>query len=84
VRGIDYELEYGAERLEVHTDGVGSGDHVLLVDDVLATGGTAAAAVDVVRALGAEVVGVGFIIELEFLKGRTKLQGLDLFSILSY
>jgi adenine phosphoribosyltransferase len=84
VHGIDYELEYGAERLEVHTDGVGSGDRVLLVDDVLATGGTAAAAVDVVRALGAEVVGIGFIIELEFLKGRTKLEGLDLFSILAY
>ena len=84
MRGIDYELEYGAERLEVHTDAVGHGDNVLLVDDVLATGGTAAAAVDVVRGLGAEVAGVGFIIELEFLHGRDKLPGLDLYSILTY
>ena len=84
VHGIDYELEYGAERMEVHTDGVGPGDRVLLVDDVLATGGTAAAAVEVVHALGAEVAGLGFIIELGFLGGRAKLEGLDLFSILFY
>ena len=84
VHGIDYELEYGAERLEVHTDAVGVDDRVLLVDDVLATGGTAAAAVEVVRVMGAEVAGLSFIIELEFLKGRTKLDGLDVFSVLTY
>ena len=84
VHGIDYELEYGAERLEVHTDAVDGDDRVLLVDDVLATGGTAAAAVEVVRVMGAEVAGLGFIIELEFLKGRSKLGGLDVFSVLTY
>jgi adenine phosphoribosyltransferase len=84
VHGIDYELEYGAERLEVHTDGVAQGDRVLLVDDVLATGGTAAAAVDVVRVLGGDVIGLGFIIELGFLDGRSKLDGLEVFSVLSY
>lgn len=82
--GMDYELEYGAERLEVHSDAVGAGDRVLLVDDVLATGGTARAAADVVRELGAEVAGVGVIIELAFLKGRSKLDGIELFSILTY
>jgi adenine phosphoribosyltransferase len=84
VRGIDYELEYGSERLEVHTDAVGRSDRVLLVDDVLATGGTAAAAVDVVRALGADVAGVAFIIELAFLNGRQKLDAVDAFSIITY
>ena len=84
VHGIDYELEYGAERLEVHTDAVRADDRVLLVDDVLATGGTAAAAVEVVRMMGAEVVGLGFIIELGFLHGASKLPGLDVFSVLSY
>jgi adenine phosphoribosyltransferase len=84
VHGIDYELEYGAERLEVHTDAVGRGDVVLLVDDVLATGGTAAAAMDVTRALGAEIAGAAFIIELGFLNGRSKLGELDVLSLLSY
>lgn len=84
VHGIDYELEYGAERLEVHTDAVGRDDRVLLVDDVLATGGTAAAAVEVVHMMGAEVAGLGFIIELSFLNGLTKLPGLDVFSVLTY
>jgi adenine phosphoribosyltransferase len=84
VHGIDYELEYGAERLEVHTDAVGAEDRVLLVDDVLATGGTAAAAVEVVRKMGAEVSGLGFIIELAFLNGIAKLHGLDVFSVLTY
>lgn len=82
--GVDYELEYGAERLEMHADGVSAGDRVLIVDDVLATGGTARAAADVVDKLGAEVVGIGVIIELSFLNGRSKLDGLDLYSILTY
>ncbi len=84
VRGIDYTLEYGAERLEVHIDAVSSGDRVVIVDDVLATGGTARAACDVIRELGAEVLGVGVIIELEFLSGRRALGDVDVFSLLKY
>ena len=68
----------------MHSDAVGAGDRVLVVDDVLATGGTARAACDVVRDLGAEVVGLGVIIELAFLSGRTQLDGTDIFSILTY
>lgn len=82
--GVDYELEYGTERLEVHADAVGAGDRVLVVDDVLATGGTARAASDVLRELGAEVVGLGFIIELAFLAGRANLADAEIFSVLTY
>jgi adenine phosphoribosyltransferase len=82
--GVDYELEYGAERLEIHSDAVGARDRVLIVDDVLATGGTAAAAAGIVRELQAEVVGVGVIIELGFLGGRQKLEGIDLYTVLTY
>ncbi|MEX2393225.1 MAG: adenine phosphoribosyltransferase, partial [Actinomycetota bacterium] len=82
--GVDYELEYGAERLEVHSDAVAKGDRVLIVDDVLATGGTAKAACDVIRELGATVVGIGVIIELSFLAGRQRLGDIDVFSILDY
>jgi adenine phosphoribosyltransferase len=84
VRGIDYTLEYGAERLEVHSDAVSLGDRVVIVDDVLATGGTARAACDVMRELGAEVVGVGVIIELAFLAGRNALDDVDVFSLLTF
>ncbi len=84
VLGVDYELEYGTERLEMHRDGVSSGDRVLIVDDVLATGGTAQAALEIVRELGATVAGVGVIIELGFLSGREKLAGEHVFSILTY
>lgn len=83
-RGVSYELEYGAERLEVHTDAVGAGDRVLVVDDVLATGGTARAACDVVRQLRAEVAGVAVIIELGLLAGRKKLTDVEVFSIVAY
>ncbi len=82
--GIDYELEYGAERLEVHSDAVTAGDRVLIVDDVLATGGTARAAVEAVQRLGSTVMGIGVIIELDFLHGRDKLEDIDLYSILTY
>ena len=82
--GVDYELEYGAERLELHSDAVAKGDNVLVVDDVLATGGTAKAACDVVRELGADVKGLAVIIELAFLGGRERLAGTDVFSILNY
>jgi adenine phosphoribosyltransferase len=70
---VDYGLEYGAATLEMHTDAIRPGQKVLLVDDLLATGGTAAAAVDLVRQLGGEVVGFAFVIELAFLDGRKRL-----------
>lgn len=70
---VTYDLEYGTDSLEVHADAFGPGDRVLIVDDVLATGGTAAAKAELVRATGAEVVGFAFLIELDFLGGRAKL-----------
>jgi adenine phosphoribosyltransferase len=79
-----YDLEYGTDRLEMHLDGVHSGDRVLIVDDVLATGGTAAATVELIRQLGATVAGVAVLIELDFLGGRSKLPGIDLTSLVSY
>ncbi len=82
--GVDYELEYGTERLELHSDAVSEGDTVLIVDDVLATGGTARAACDVVHELGATVAGLGVIIELGFLNGRERVSDLDIFTILTY
>lgn len=80
----EYELEYGTDLLEIHRDAVHPGERVLIVDDVLATGGTASATVRLVRRLGAEVVGLAFIIELAFLGGRGKLEGLELCSLLTY
>ncbi len=70
---VTYDLEYGTDSLEVHADAVGPGDKVLIVDDVLATGGTAAAKAELVRATGAEVAGFAFLIELDFIGGRAKL-----------
>lgn len=70
---VIYDLEYGTDSLEVHEDAVGEGDKVLIVDDVLATGGTAAAKASLVKSTGAEVVGFAFLIELDFLGGRDKL-----------
>jgi adenine phosphoribosyltransferase len=80
----DYALEYGTDGLEIHEDAVQRGHRVLLVDDVLATGGTARAASGLVRRTGAELVGLSFLIELNFLKGREKLAGEDVFSVLQY
>ena len=82
-RRASYELEYGSDSLEIHSDAVKPGARVLVVDDLLATGGTAAAACELVSALGAEVVECAFLIELAFLKGRQKL-GCRAFSILEY
>jgi len=70
-----YELEYGTDTVEVHADAIAPGEKVLLIDDLLATGGTMAAAVELVTKLGGEIVGIGFVIELCFLNGRDKLQG---------
>jgi adenine phosphoribosyltransferase len=80
----EYTLEYGTESLEVHADAVNFGERVLIVDDVLATGGTAAAAATLAARLGAVTVGFGCIVELAFLGGRGKLPGLDVVSLLEY
>jgi len=79
-----YELEYGKDTLEIHRDAVGEGHRVLLVDDLLATGGTARAAIDLVERCGGRVVGCAFIIELAFLGGRRRIDGYPIRSLLSY
>ena len=81
---VTYALEYGSDSLEVHQDAVRPGQRVLICDDLLATGGTAAATVELIRKLGGEVVGTGFAVELSFLNGRSKLPGLDVFSLIQY
>jgi adenine phosphoribosyltransferase len=79
-----YELEYGTDRIEMHRDAVARGERVLVVDDLLATGGTAAAAARLVCGQGAELVGLAFVIELDFLKGRDRLKDIDVFSIVNF
>jgi adenine phosphoribosyltransferase len=74
--GVEYALEYGTDRIEIHVDGVKRGDRVLLVDDLIATGGTAAAAIRLVREAGGEVVGCSFVIDLPALGGRKRLEAL--------
>lgn len=81
---ISYDLEYGTDSLEIHRDALEPGQKVLIVDDLLATGGTAAAVARLVEKLEAEVVGLGFIIELTFLKGREKLAGHKVHSLIQY
>jgi len=81
---VEYALEYGTDALEMHRDAVGASDRVLIVDDVLATGGTAEAAAKLVRAHGADVVGFTFLIELDFLKGRERLRGERAEALLHY
>jgi adenine phosphoribosyltransferase len=80
----EYDLEYGTATLEVHTDGISAGERVLIVDDVLATGGTAQATAGLVERLGGKVVGIATLIELGFLNGRDRLAGHDLFSLITY
>ena len=82
--GVDYALEYGTARLEMHTDAVGENDNVLVVDDLLATGGTAAATNALIARLGAQVVANCFVIELDFLNGRDALGGVPVVSIVHY
>ena len=83
-RRASYALEYGSDSLEIHEDAAASGQRVLVVDDLLATGGTAAATVGLVRGLGAEIVGVQFLIELAALEGRKKLSDERVHAVLSY
>jgi adenine phosphoribosyltransferase len=83
-RRASYELEYGTDTLEIHEDAVGPGDHVLVVDDVVATGGTARAVGDLCVALGASVSGFAFLVELGFLKGRERLAGREVRSLILY
>lgn len=80
----EYDLEYGTDCVEMHTDAVGPGDKVLIVDDLLATGGTAAAACKLIQSTGAEVVGFGFVVELGFLNGIEKLGDTEVLSLIKY
>jgi adenine phosphoribosyltransferase len=79
-----YSLEYGTETLQIHRDALSPGERVLIVDDVLATGGTAKATASLVEGLGAKVVGIACLIELEFLKGRAQVEGFDFLSLITY
>jgi adenine phosphoribosyltransferase len=81
---VTYELEYGSDALEIHTDAIPKGARVLIVDDLLATGGTAKAVTQLVEGLGGIVAGLAFVVELTFLNGRSKLGGYDVFSLMQY
>jgi len=83
-RRNEYVLEYGTDALEIHDDALSKDDRVVLIDDVLATGGTAAAASCLVRESGAQLVGVAMVIELSFLNGRSKLNGIPVHSLITY
>ncbi len=84
VQRIEYSLEYGTDILEIHKDAIEPGQRVLIVDDVLATGGTAKAVVELVEILGGTVAGLAFVIELDFLNGGKKLAGQEIFSLVHY
>lgn len=84
VQTVEYALEYGTDRLEVHAEIGDTRARVLIVDDVLATGGTARATCDLMQGVGAEIVGLSFLLELEFLKGRERLDGRDVAVVISY
>jgi adenine phosphoribosyltransferase len=84
VISVEYELEYGSNVLEIHTDSIQPGQRTLVVDDLLATGGTTAGTVKLVEQLGAQVVSLAFLIELAGLEGRSRLPGHDVFALLSY
>ena len=84
VKSIEYALEYGTDMLEIHADAIEPGQKVLIVDDVLATGGTASAVTRLIEMLGGRVAGLAFVIELSFLNGRSKLANQDVFSLLQY
>ena len=79
-----YQLEYGTDTLEIHKDALQPGSRVIIVDDLLATGGTAHACAQLAKSLGADIAGLGFVVELDFLKGREKLKEHEVFSLLHY
>ena len=81
---VEYDLEYGSNVLEVHEDAIEKGQRVLIVDDLLATGGTAEATAKLATKLGADIAGLAFVVELDFLKGRDKLKGYNVYSVLHY
>src|ERR1700685_2324844 len=81
---VTYDLEYGSDSLEIHADAIEPGQRVVLVDDLLATGGTMEATIKLVQQLGGEIAGLGFAIELDFLKGRDRFKDYDVFSLLHY
>src|SRR5882724_3824761 len=81
---VSYDLEYGSNTLEIHTDAIQKGQRVIIVDDLLATGGTAEATAKLAASLGAEIAGLGFVVELDFLSGKDKLKPYDVFSLLHY
>lgn len=81
---VEYQLEYGTDALEIHKDAISSGQRILVVDDLLATGGTIAATCEMVDKLGGEIVGVAFLIELDFLGGRDRLAGRNVLSLIHY
>ena len=80
----EYELEYGTDKIEIHKDAISPADKILIVDDLLATGGTAAATVELVKELGGDIQGIGFLIELTFLNGRQKLGDYEVVSLIEY
>jgi adenine phosphoribosyltransferase len=84
VHSFAYELEYGTDSLEMHIDALDAGDRVVVVDDLLATGGTVAACLEIIEQTGAVVVGCAFVIELDALQGHDKLRGYDVFSLVHY
>lgn len=81
---VEYALEYGTNVVEVHQDAIKPGQRVLIVDDLLATGGTVSAAMELVEKLGGHIAGIAFLVELSFLKGREHLQGHDVFALIKY
>lgn len=84
VESLSYDLEYGSASLEVHVDAIEKGDRILLIDDLIATGGTAAASCELIEKLGGEIAGCAFVVELDFLKGREKLAGREVHSLIHY
>lgn len=83
VISAEYELEYGTNTIEIHKDAIKPGDKVLLIDDLLATGGTTKAAINLIEQLDGEVIGIGFLLELEALEGRDELKGYNVYSLIS-
>ncbi|GCE25638.1 adenine phosphoribosyltransferase [Dictyobacter alpinus] len=81
---VEYALEYGTNVVELHTDAIKPGQRVLIVDDLLATGGTVSASIELVEKMGGHVAGIAFLVELGFLKGRERLQGHDVFALIQY